>query len=338
VSAAERSEARRRRVTTLALIAAAFAAVAAITVAIESRTLRQDTVSGPAIPGLADRITRAKSIVVQSPDATYRIEETDRGWAMRDRGDYPVTRLRLEQLTKGLVELVHTRRMTSDAALHARLGVDDPATGGRGVHVQILDADGAYLANVILGLQPQTLYVRAPDDDQVWAAKGELPPLQQPAAWLDLRPVALDAARIQRVEIAPHEGRAYVLAREEAGFAIVAPGRLAPRSQAILLTAAEKMTRLNASDVQAAPAIQGTRYAAVRAFTDNGVRVDGELIEADGKIWVKFTAAAANPEAQPAAAAINTGSSAWAFALSSREADSLAPTLASLLPREGGAP
>lgn len=333
MSAAERNEARKRRVTTLALVAAGLVAIAAVTVAIEARGLRDTSVSGPVVPGLSERLSRAKSIVVQTPDVTYRIQDSGRGWAMHDRGDYPVSRVRLNELTDGLSKLVYLRRMTSDPELHARLGVGDPGKGGQGVRVQILDADGAYLADLILGVEPQRLYVRKPDDNQVWAARGDLPALRQPSAWLDLRPISIDASKIQRVEIVPHEGRALVLAREASGFAIVAPARLAPISQAAVNTAGERVARVEASDVQAAQAIQGPTYASVHATTSENIRIDATLIDAEGRIWVKFAAAAVTPEATAAAEQLNHQISSWAFALSPREADALAPTLASLLPQ-----
>src|SRR5690606_2284965 len=150
----ELAERRKKTTLTLFVIAAALIAIAAITVAIEQRSLSGDSASGPVAPGLEETIGRAQRIIVTSNEASYRIERTQRGWAMRDRGDYPVLSSRLAQLTDGLKTLRYTRRMTSDESKHERLGVTDPREGGDGILVQIEDSRGAPLRSLLLGVQP----------------------------------------------------------------------------------------------------------------------------------------------------------------------------------------
>jgi hypothetical protein len=308
-----------------------------VTVAIESRSLRGDNASGPVVPGLEANIGGAQRIIVTSADASYRIERTQRGWAMRDRGDYPVLSSRLAQLTDGLESLRYTRRMTSDESKHDRLGVSDPREGGEGVLVQIEDGRGALLVNLILGIEPSGLYVRRPDDDQTWAARGDLPPLRDVAAWLDLQPVDISADRLARVEIVPATGRAYILGRDSADmpWRIVSPA-LATLAQSSVTAAAEKLTDISPTDVQPAPAIQGTPVARVRATTFDGVLIDAELIPSDGRTWLKLVArpaaAAPTPEQDEAALAINERAAAWAYALSELEAQAVAAPLNALAP------
>jgi hypothetical protein len=329
----ELAQRRRGRATTFALIAAGLAAVAAVTVAIEYRAARPDLASGLVLPGLSESIAGAQRINVVSAEASYRIERTQRGWAMRDRDDYPVLSARLAQLTQGLESLRYTRRMTSDASKHDRLGVTDPREGGRGVLVQVEDGRGALLVNLILGVEPSGLYVRRPDDDQTWAASGELPPLRDVSAWLELTPLDLPAERLVRVEIMPAEGRAYVLERQsaEAPWRMTAPA-LGALAQSNLVAAAERITRLSPVDVRSAPSIQGPARARVRAVTTEGVVIDAELIESDERVWVKLVARAETPEQEAAALEINNRAAAWAFALTDAEADALAPPIARLAP------
>jgi hypothetical protein len=336
------AERRKGNLFKLLLAAAALAAAAFVAVAIEARSSRPDLASGPVVPGLAERIAGAQRITVTSAEASYRIERTQRGWAMRDRGDFPVLATRLAQLTEGLQGLQYVRRMTSDPAKHERLGVGDPRQGGRGVMVQIEDGQGAFLVNLILGIEPNGLYVRRPDQNQTWAARGELPPLRDIAAWLELRPIALQGDEIARVEITPAEGGAYILAREtpEAGdFTLVSP-RVALAPGAVTPTAL-RITQLSPIDVQTAPAIQGPPRARVRVVTYDGVAIEGELIESDGKTWLKLVARAGAPEQEPAALEINNRAAGWAYALRQSDADALAPPLTTLLPprlNEGAGP
>jgi hypothetical protein len=334
------AERRKGRALTLALIAGALVAVAAVTAAIEFRSARPDLASGLVLPGLEDQIQDGQRIIITSADATYRVERAQRGessvWVMRDRGDYPVLPARLAQLTEGLEQLRYTRRMTADPSKHQRLGVTDPRQGGRGVLVQVEDARGALLVNLILGVEASGLYVRRPDDPQTWAAQGELPPLRDVASWLELRPIDMSADRLARVEIMPAQGRAYILARDSADqpWRIAAPA-LAAMAQSSVAAAAERITQVSPVDVQPAPAIQGAVIARVRATTFDGVAIDAELIPSDGQTWLKLVARAGAPEQEPAALEINNRVAPWAYALSGMDVDGLAPPLGALVPGIG---
>lgn len=327
------AERRRARSLTLFLISGALVAIAAVTVAIESRGSSPSSSAGPVLPGIEETIGGAQRITVTSADATYRIERTQRGWAMRDRDDYPVLSSRLAQLTEGLEGLRYVRRMTSDASKHERLGVTDPRENGRGILLQIEDGRGALLVNLIVGVETAGTYVRRPDDAQTWSVEGELPPLRDAAAWLDLRPMTLAAERLARVEIMPAEGRAYVLARDSAEqpWRIASPA-LAALAQSAVTATAERITQLQPTDVRTAPAIQGTPVARVRATTFDGIVIDAELIPSDNRVWVKLVARASAPEQEAAAVALNTPASDWAYALSDMEVEAFAPALARLVP------
>jgi len=312
-----------------------------VTVGIDFRSTRGEQAIVSAAPGLADRIETAQRITITSGDASYRIERVQRGgqdvWVMRDRGDYPVEAAPLARLKQGLQGLQLVRRMTSDPSKHERLGVGDPRQGGRGVLVQIEDANRALLVDLILGVEPNGgLYARRTGEDQVWQARGDLPPLRDVAIWMNLRPLEIEPQRLARVEIVPAQGRPYILAREEGAsdFAIVSP-RLAPLSPGVVTAAAERITQLAPIDVQPAPAIQGVPASRLRLITTDGVLIDGELIESDGKIWLKLVARAQTPEQEPAALELNGRLAEWAFALNRSEAEELTPPLSNLVPSAG---
>lgn len=330
----ELAERRKSQALTLWLFAGIMVLVAAITIGIDIRSSRPDLASGPVVPGLAESISGAQRIVIVSSDASYRIEKTQQGWAMRDRDDYPVLANRLNQLTAGLQQLRYTRRMTSDPSKHARLGVGDPRQGGRGVLVQIEDGRGALLVNLILGIEPSgAMYVRRPDQDQTWAVQGELPPLRDIGSWMALRPLDLAADRLQRVEVSPAQGRPYVLARDTADqpWRIASPA-LAAVSQSTVAAAAEQLTQAQPIDVRTAPAIQGSASARVRATTFDGIVIEAEIIPSDGRPWLKLVARASAPEQEQAALQLNSQGAAWAYALTDNEAEAIAPPLAHLLP------
>ncbi len=339
----ELAERRKGQALALFVAAAGLIGIAAVTVGIETRASRPDLASGLVVPGLHETIGTGRRITITSSDASYRIERAQRGnesiWVMRDRGDYPVLGGRLAQLTRGLEQLHFTRRMTTDPAKFDRLGVGDPRHGGRGVLVQIEDGRGALLVNLILGTVPTAgqniVYVRKPGENQTWAADGPLPPLRDVASWLNLRPLDLSVERLAHVEISPAQGRPYILDRgQDAAWRLTSPP-LATPLQSSVATTAEAITQLTPVDVQPAPAIQGAAIARIRAVTNDGVVIDGELIPSDNKTWLKLVARAQTPgsSAQEAAAlAINDRASAWAYALSDMQLNALTPALATIAP------
>jgi hypothetical protein len=138
---------------------------------------------------------------------------------------------------------------------------------------------------------------------------------------------------LARVEITPRDGRAYTLARESAEmpWRIASPA-LAALAQSSVNAAAERITQVSPVDVQPAPAIQGAPAARVRATTFDGVTLDAELIESDGRTWLKLVARAEAPEQEAAALEINNRAAPWAYALDEMDAEAVAPPLGALIP------
>ncbi len=336
----ELAERRKATVLRLFIVAGIMAATAAVTITIEARSARPDLAAGLAAPGFAEHIADAQKITIVSKDESFRIERIERGeeraWVMRDRADYPVRADRLAALSENLTQLALARRMTSDPSKHARLGVGDPREGGEGVLVQIEDERGAFLVNLIFGIDSGALYVRRPDEDQTWSARGEAPPLRAIAAWLDLAPQVFLPQDVARVEVTPAEGRAYILARDKAedrDFRIAAPEGVVPESPARVTETALRITRIAPVDVQPAPAINAPARARLRVRAYVGVYVDAEIVDSDGKSWLKMVARADTPAEEPLALDLNERIAPWAFGLTAEDAQSLAGPLANLLPQ-----
>lgn len=248
----------RRRSVTFALVLAGVLALLAYGVsALDQNSLKPPTASGPVLPNFAERAGGARAINIVTREAAYHIVRSESGWTLRDRGDYPVRRERLAQFTDGLKTLTYVRPMTRDPAKHERLALSDPAKGGEGVLVEVQDEKGALIANLVLGVTPNGLYMRAPGDPQAWAVKGDLPPLKDPAQWLDLAPLAIDPARIARVSVQPAAGPAYDIERSGGAFALAKPFETAAARREAVTAAAEAFAQLSPIDVVCAPAIDG---------------------------------------------------------------------------------
>ena len=328
------AERRRKRAFTFIIAAAASLFIAAVTLGVEARLAAPDRVVGRVLPDLARQFADARTIRIVSRDANYRIARTAQGWAMTDRGDFPVQARRLAELSDGLRGLAYVRRMTADPAQHERLGVDDPTQAGAGILVQIENAEGGFIVNLILGVTRDAIYARRPNENQVWAVRGDLPPLRDAATWLDLTPLALEARELRRVAITPPTGPAYVLERADGdgdfAFAGPASGRT-PISTATLSTTATRLTRLQPIDVLPAAAIAGPPVARLTATTASGAQLNAEFVTHENRIWMRVTAQGAAGPAQTTADAVNARAGAWAFALSQAEYEALAPALDSLV-------
>ncbi|NWG54624.1 MAG: DUF4340 domain-containing protein [Hydrogenophilaceae bacterium] len=331
------AERRKKSALRWAVAALATLAVAAIVVTISARSADPTRVIGPVVPGLAQSLADAQKITIISSDARYRIANTARGWALTDRGDFPVRAQRLAQLTQGLSDLAFVRRMTADPDRHEQLGVADPTQGGNGVLVQIENSNGAFLVDLIIGTQRNGLFVRRPNENQVWAVRGELPPLRDPSTWLDLQPLSISPDSIVRAEVAPQTGAPYILQRnaETGAFAFAgAQASREPLSASALRSVAERLAQVQPVDVLPASGAQGPVAARLRVILANGVAIDAQIVTFENRPWLKLSAAApsgANAEAQAAAAEVNERARVWAYALSSTDMERLAPPLDSLV-------
>lgn len=321
----------RRRQAALAVALAVVAAIGAwLVVGMQSDRLRNVKGGGLAAPAFAADQSAAQVIVIASTDGGYRIARGAKGWAMADRGEFPIRRERLAAFTETLAKLNLDRPLTRDPKKHARLGVDDPGQGGRGVSVQVQDLKGGLIADLIVGAAADgRTYVRRVGDDQVWAANVNLPDLRRPSAWLDLAPFELAADRIGRVDIAPASGVGYSLVRNEVGgFALARPltdkpltGNHTPDDVAAALN------RLRPVDVAPAPTVAGAPAARAVLRTFDGLVIEAELHQHKGQPWLKLGARGENEAALGEAAALNLKIGPWAYELDPTQAAVIAPPL-----------
>jgi hypothetical protein len=321
----------RRRQAALAVALAVVAAIGAwLVVGMQSDRLRNVKGGGLAAPAFAADQSAAQVIVIASKDGGYRIARGAKGWAMADRGEFPIRRERLAAFTESLAKLSLDRPLTRDPKKHARLGVDDPAQGGRGVSVQVQDLKGGLVADLIIGAAPDgRTYIRRVGDDQVWAANVNLPDLRRPSAWLDLAPFDLPAERIGRVDVAPASGAGYGVVRNEVGgFQLARPLTNKPLSgNRTPDEVAAALTRLRPIDVAPAPNVVGPPAARAVLRTLDGLVIDAELHQHQGQPWLKLGARGENETAAAEAAALNLKIGPWAYELDAAQADAIAPPL-----------
>ncbi|WP_431285538.1 DUF4340 domain-containing protein [Humitalea sp. 24SJ18S-53] len=169
-----------------------------------------------AFPGLAQRLANVSRIEVRRHDGTLVLlrEGPDR-WVLPEKGNYPARGEKVREVLVGLTELRLIEPRTADAAMLDRLGVEDPsAAGATSSLLRLLDANGAPIAELILGRRrmrtqgglagsnvPETIYVRRPNETQAWLAEGRLPVDSDPNLWIDRDIANLPRDRVRRVVV-----------------------------------------------------------------------------------------------------------------------------------------
>ncbi|MBU6373133.1 MAG: DUF4340 domain-containing protein [Alphaproteobacteria bacterium] len=313
-------------------LAVVLAIAAWFVVGWDAAKLKPPPAIGLVAPDFAARPEAAQAIIIVTREGTYRIAKTPKGWTMTDRGAYPIKVDRMDEFTKKLAALSADRPLTRDPKKHARLGVDDPAQGGAGVRLQVQDAQGALLANLVLSSFSDRQYLRRNAEPQVWAGSLALPNLREASAWLDLTPYAIPSARIARVDVAPPVGAGYAVVRPDAEIVAFQLGRplsgkpLAGGMRPSAVAAA--LGALNPIDVAPAPSITGAPSARAILYTTDGLAIDAELFVRGDLYWVKLGARATSPTAEAEAQALNARIGPWAYGLTALDYAALAPPLA----------
>ncbi len=315
---------RRRRKTLIVLggIAGACVLLGAATFIPAQDELPRSEVGQRVLPAYESKTSLVSLIMVSTQEESYHLVRNGEQWVLAEKGSYPVSPARIQDLNLALASITYGRAMTRDDRKFDRIGLGDPGAGGTGALLEAGDGQGNSFAKLIAGFRDGRSYVRKPDDLQAWAVEGAvLPPLQRAAYWLDLDVVKVAAADIVEADVRPAEGPAYrVVRRADGGF-----GLAPPHNQRLVLAAlgpqmvAEALSRLAPVDVALASEIGvGRPLAEHITRTSNGVAIVVRSWRANDRGWVTVSAATAEgatPEAQAMAADINARAAAWAFGL-----------------------
>jgi hypothetical protein len=316
------SSARRKTLYILGGIAAASMALGVLAWMPSGETLQRAEVGRPVLPAFASKTDLISLIMVTTKEEAYHLVRNDDGWVLAEKGSYPVTDAKVQELTEALSHIAFGQPMTRDERKFDRIGLGDPTQDGTGALLDVGDGKGNSFAQLLVGQRDGRSYVRRPDDLQAWEVQGALiPPLQRATAWLDLDVVRLAPNEIAGADVRPGQGPAYRLeAAADGGFVLAPPH---DRRQVIAalapVIAAEALTRFSPVDV--APAAEIAVGAPVGSHVtqlNSGVAVVVQAWRARERGWVTISAATvegANAEASARAAEINAKAAAWAYGL-----------------------
>lgn len=326
---------RRRQALAAALTAAALVLISVLALWREAATGAPPGVSGLVAPSWAAEAPRADRIEILSADDQFILQRTPEGWVMPSRGSYAVRPERIAELDEALRGLTFARALTREPDRFARLGVDDPAQGGAGVRLTVLDASDRVLVSLIAGSSrgESGQYVRPDGSPRAFAADGALPTLADPGRWLGLDFWDLDPGYVARAEVRPARGPAYALRREaptDRHHALTSPRgwRLITAGAANGVAAAG--ARLRFRDVRPEQSLTGAFTARHSGVSFDGLAWRFDFLAEGDERWARIEVRALTPEAEARAAELSARTRGWAFLVSADAYERLTRPLADM--------
>lgn len=322
------SDPRRRRLTILAALAVVLVVLAMLALWRQSEQLAsryQPTPMFPDLPHQAQTVTR---IHVAAKNGSFDVvQKPGKGWVIATRNGIPASFEQVNRTVVGMATLETLEPKTARADWLHYLDLDAPPKGN-GVLIALYDSNGQALAAVIAGKGQEVggtsgtsgLFVRKPDSDQTWLARGNLEPKAAISDWYDKALITLDRSRIAETNVTPSDGAGFSVRRDkptDPEFKLVnAPaGRESTPGAADGVGAA--VVGLTFDDAKPAGGFDFSKATRLVTRTFDGLMVLVRTIKQGQDYWAAISAQA--PPGKPAiakeAGAINAKTAGWAYKL-----------------------
>jgi hypothetical protein len=205
-----------RSFVNLAGIAGASALLAFVTFAAGNPWGSGKTPGEKLVPTLADTIRQVTGLEIRQGEEAVTLERAQNGtWSLKSRSAYPVDVAKVRALLVGLGQAELIEPKTSKPDRYAALELEDPEQkGAKSRLLRLTGADGKAISEVVLGKrrpagygtgqgtgQTGGTYVRKPGDPQTWLSNVELDAPLATKDWVKTSVLALDTAKINRVNI-----------------------------------------------------------------------------------------------------------------------------------------
>ncbi len=188
--------------------------VVTVVVVIVAVSLTQTKVTplkkGKLFPQLAATIDQVTMVNVQTNTETVTmIRDENWNWQMQEKHNYPVETDKVNNLLLAMTELTILEAKTRNSALYSKIGVDDVSVSDAQSVVLTLKTNSDSLASLIIGNSQiakidstrNEIYVRKPDDKQVWLVLGKLSVEKQLTDWLERQIVDIENDKVRQVTI-----------------------------------------------------------------------------------------------------------------------------------------
>ena len=348
VTAGVHADPKKRNLAILGGATLLFVLLAAFAVWQQSASLAPKFEQRPFFPGLTDQINQLGEVAITSKSGTTHIKLQQGKWVVVERNNYPADLGQLRTVAVGMADLTTLEPKTGRADWLNYLGLGDPAKGGDAVGVKLSDASGKTFAEVFVGksqgaaddLGRTQLYVRKPNENTSWLARGNLAPKPNAADWLDKNVIAIARDRLKGATITPPTGPGYTLARDSkdqqdfklldmpAGRSLSFEGSPDGVASAVLGFTFDDVAKADQFDFSRAP--QSVTH------TFDGLDMTVKIATKGQEHWATISAATTNPMVQAEADAINAKVGGWAYKLPEMKMEQLVATRETLLKPPGG--
>lgn len=333
---------RRRSLGALLVASIALAVLAGAAVWRGDRDVSPAPHGERALPGLADKLATLDFLRLRRGNVTVNLKQHDGSWTVVEKGGYPADQGRVRKLLLQLAELELVEPKTDRPELLARLDLDDPANG-KSTLIATGDRSGALVGQIVIGRRrpsdieggEEGVYVRKPDSDQAWLARGSFTLGGDALSWLDRRIIDIPAARVASVVLTAPDGDAAVVARSSADqpFAIdgLAPDAK-PKPDEALAAPAGALEALDLNDVKPASEhpISGDGATTAAFTTFDGLVVGLRLTPPAQGDWLAIDVTG-DGKSEAQAKALSARLAPWRFAIPAERAKLLRTTLSDLL-------
>jgi hypothetical protein len=328
----------------LALVVATVILVAGAIAAVETgdRHVSVASAGERALPKLAPKLGDLAWLRLTRGTMKANFSLVGGHWVVVEKGNYPAAEAKVRQLLLALSDLTMMEPKTRLPELYPRLEIDDPDKG-KATLVTVQDRTGQVVGEVIvgkrradrLGTDKDGVYIRRPDEAQVWLARGSPDVSGDLASWLDRRIVDIPAARIRAMVFNPANGGVLVVSRAKADarFAVDnAPGDAKFKADTAIAEPAGALAGLDLVDVKPAAdqPVPDTGVTTAAYTTFDGLTVRLRLWEAGGSDWLAIEASGAGAAAAEAKK-LNETVQRWRYEIPSYKAKPLRTRLADLI-------
>jgi hypothetical protein len=239
------------------LLAAALVAISGAFYFSTQRNLSRESEGALLLPSLAGDMNSVTAVIVRkdSKTATLTVHKAAAQWTVAERGDYPADVAKLRTLLLTLRDAKIVEEKTSDPARYAVIGVEDPAQpGSAAVEITLIAPSGKH-ALIVGKPVGEGNFVRRDGEKRSYSAEPAISVETEPRFWIDSRLIDVPAALIERIEVKPAAGAAYVIRRLNPDNAFSLDGAPAGRKsldEHALAPAPTTLTGLNAEEVSPA--------------------------------------------------------------------------------------
>jgi hypothetical protein len=343
-----RQDPRRRNLAILGGVTTLFVLLAIVAVWQQASSLAPKFEQRPFFPGLGDRLSQLGEIAITSKGGTFHVRLNQGKWAIVEKGGFPADAAQVRSVAVGMAELTTLEPKTSNPEMLNFVGLGAPDKGGNGVEVVLNDAMGKSMADILVG-QPQGaadelgrtgVYVRRPNENQSWLARGNLTAKPNAADWLDKNVINLARDRIKGASVTPASGPSYNLSRDskdQQDFKLLdMPARRELSFEGAPDGVGSAILGFDFDDVAKADTLDFSKAAQSVTHTFDGLDVTVKVLTRDKERWAMISAAGTTPMTQNEATQINARVGGWAFKLQDSKADQFVATRETLLKPVGG--